>query len=95
MQTGRGTLTWAYVFFWCGALSVLLGGWRVARSGAVPASRLVPGGIMAALVFAAYVAAWLRMVRRLPGLSPPAAQQGFLLLAGVGLILASMLLNLQ
>ena len=83
------------MFFWCGALSVVLGGWRVARSGTVPVSRLAPLGIMACLVLALYIAAWLRMVRRLPGLSPPAAQQGVLMLAGVGLILASMLLSLR
>jgi hypothetical protein len=50
---------------------------------------------MASLVFAIYVAASLRAVRRLPGLSPTAAQQSVLMLAGIGLILASMLVNLR
>ena len=95
MQTGRGSLTWAYLFFWCTALSVVLGVWRVARSAGGPATRLVPGTVMASLVFAIYVAASLRAVRRLPGLSPHAAQQSVLMLAGMGLILASMLVSLR
>jgi hypothetical protein len=95
MQTGRRTLIWAYIFFWCAALSVVLGVWRVARSAGVPATRLVPGAVLASFVFAIYIAASLRAVRRLPGMSPPAAQQGVLMLAGIGLILASMLVSLR
>jgi hypothetical protein len=95
MQPRRSTLTWAYVFFWCAALSVVVGFWGLARSATVPAGRLVPGAIFSFALLAVYVGTSMLMVRRLPAMSLAAARQSILMLAGTGLFLASMLLNLR
>jgi hypothetical protein len=95
MRSGGRSLTWARVFFWCAASSVLVGFWSMMRDPTVPASRRVPGAVFALAVFALYLGATLRAVGRLPRMPPAAAQQEVLTLAGVGLILAFLILTLR
>jgi hypothetical protein len=95
MQAGPRTLTWAYAFFWCAALSVVLGFWGLVRSTTIPIAGLAPRAVFAVATLAIYVGAALRTVRRLPTMSLAAARSSVLMLAGIGLLLASMLLNLR
>jgi hypothetical protein len=95
MQARRSTLTWAYLFFWCTALSAAFEFWRVVRSTATLAARLTPQSVFAFAMLLVYVGGALLTVRWLPGMSPPRARESVLLLAGVGLLLASALLELR
>jgi hypothetical protein len=95
MQTGRGTLTWAYVFFCCGALSTALGFWRAATTPGTSVARLAPEAVVAFVMLVSYVGGALLTERRLPSMTLTAARGSVLMLAGVGLLLASMLLNLR
>ena len=95
MQEGRRTLTWAYAFFGCGALSALLGYGRLYQVHTVAASRLVPGTIAMGLMFALSVASTLRVVRDLRYASAPRFQVQVLMGAGISLFLVSVALSLR
>jgi hypothetical protein len=86
---------WAYAFVSSALLSGALAFWTLARSGAVPASRLLPGAVSLSVVAVGYVGASMAIAHRLPGLSASQARQRVLLLAGAGIFLASMALSLR
>jgi hypothetical protein len=89
------SLAWAYVFFWCGAISSLLGYWRLLGASVAPAPVLVRGLVVSGLMLAAYLAMTLRVVRDLRGAVPPRIQVQVLLGAGVGLFLVSVAVGMR
>ncbi len=95
MRTERGSLTWAYVFFWCGALAAILGFWRAETTPGTSAARRAPETVVALAMLAVFVGGTLLTERRLPTRTPAAARGSVLMLAGVGLLLASVLLRLR
>jgi hypothetical protein len=95
MQEGRRSLAWAYVFFVCGALSALLGYWRLLEARVVPVPTLARGLVVSGLVLVIYVVMTLRVVRDLRYAAAPSIQAQVLTGAGVGLILVSVALGLR
>jgi hypothetical protein len=95
MRSGGRSLTSARVFFWCAASAVVIGFGSLMRHPSIPTSRLVPGSVFTLAVFALYVGATLRAVRRLPGITPAEAQREVLTVSGVGFILVLMVLMLR
>jgi len=95
MQQRDRSLAWASVFFGCGALSALLGYWRLLEAHVVPAAVLGRGLVVSGLMLAAYLAMTLRVVRDLRFAAAPRIQAQVLMGAGVGLFLVSVALSLR
>jgi hypothetical protein len=92
---GQRSLTWAYVFFGCGALSALLGYWRLYSAHTVPASRLVLGTVTLGLMAALFVAITLRVSHDLRDVPTPNVRSRVLMGGGIALFLVSMALSLR
>jgi hypothetical protein len=93
MQQRDRSLTWAAVFFGCGALSALIGYVRLVEAHAAPA--LGRGLAVSGLMFAVYVTITVRVVRDLRYAAAPRVQAQVLMAAGIGLFLVSMALSLR
>lgn len=95
MQERRRSLTWASVFFGCGALSALIGYGRLLEARVASAPALGRGLIVSGLMFAVYVTMTIRVVRDLRYAAAPRVQAQVLMGAGVGLFLVSVALSLR
>jgi hypothetical protein len=95
MRSERGALRGAGIFFGCGVVAVAAGFWTVARSQAVPTTRLAPGLAFSLMMLALYIGATIRAVRRLTDEPPAIVQQRMLTVAGLGLFLVSLALSLR
>lgn len=84
----------AFIGFWCSVLSVVVAVWLAVHRRAVPNARLAPWAVLGGTIFVLHVVAVLRLVRRLPTMSPDAVQRAILTAAGVGLILLTFALTL-
>jgi hypothetical protein len=95
MQQRDRSLTWAAVFFGCGALSALIGYVRLVEAHTARAPALGRGLTVSGLMFAVYVTITVRVVRDLRYAAAPRVQAQVLVAAGIGLFLVSMALSLR
>ena len=95
MQQRSDSLIWARIFCGCGALSALIGYWRLLTSGTVHGSTLARGVAVSAAMLVAYVVVTVRVMRDLRYASAPRIEAQILIGAGIALFLVSVALSLR